>query len=369
MKEKLVYVLGVRGFPNVQGGIETHSENIYPRISKAGYKIVVLGRAPYLANIVSGAEYQGVTMKKLWSPTSTGIEAFVHTFIGVLYSIIKRPSILHIHAIGPAFFTPLARLFGLKVVVTHHGFDYEREKWGRLPKLLLRAGEYLALKFANKVIAVSDIAATQLQQAYDRKDVVAISNGVDNKGQVPDESLLTQFGLEKHKYFLSVSRVVEEKRQIDLIRAFTLANIRDYPLVIVGSGGGGPYYNIVSEAAEKISGVKMLGQLSGQTLISLYHYAGAFVHASSIEGNPIVLLEAMSFGLPIITSNIPANKEINLAPEEYFSLGDIQQLSDRMLAESKKTFARDMDKVNRIKNEFSWDVKAKETVAVYDQIT
>jgi len=63
------------------------------------------------------------------------LEAFLHTFIGIFAALRYNPDILHIQAIGPGIFTPMARLLGMKVIVTSHGSDYMKLKWGKSAKL------------------------------------------------------------------------------------------------------------------------------------------------------------------------------------------------------------------------------------------
>src|SRR5664280_2300003 len=120
-------MLGLRGFPNVQGGVETHAEHLCPLLVEMGCDVTVLVRSPY-HSIEIGSEWKGVKFVTLWAPKSKGLEAILHSFLGVLYAAIKRPDILHIQAIGPAIMTLPARLLGLRVVVTHHGPDYDRQK-------------------------------------------------------------------------------------------------------------------------------------------------------------------------------------------------------------------------------------------------
>src|ERR1022692_2879905 len=132
-------VLGIRGMPNIQGGVETHAEQLYLRLAALGCKVEALVRTPFVPR---GQRSLGpIRIRRLWAPQRAGVEALVHSVIGVLYAGFARPDILHIHGIGPAIVTPIARLLGLRVVVTHHGRDYEREKWGAFARWVLRLGE------------------------------------------------------------------------------------------------------------------------------------------------------------------------------------------------------------------------------------
>src|SRR3546814_710463 len=161
-----IHVTGLRGIPGVMGGIESHCEELLPRIKarNADLDITVLCRAPY----VDGERrvHRGIALAPLPSPRSKSLEAIVATFIAILYAWIRGAQIIHIHAIGPALLCPLARILGLHVIVTHHGADYERAKWGAFAKLTLRLGERSALIWAHRVIAVSPSLASQLTMLF-----------------------------------------------------------------------------------------------------------------------------------------------------------------------------------------------------------
>jgi glycosyltransferase involved in cell wall biosynthesis len=326
-----VMMLGLRGFPNVQGGVEVHAQNLAPLLANIGCEVEVIVRSPY-QNPLTEKIWDGVNFTKIWSPKSKGLEAVLHTFIGVMYAAIKRPDVLHIHAIGPALMTPLARLLGLRVVVTHHGPDYKRQKWGRFARSVLKLGEWCGMRFSNGRIVISDVIRKLVMDKYHAKSEL-IYNGVNIPVQGAHESTLEQLGLKKGRYVLMVTRLVPEKRHLDLIQAFLLANIPDYKLVIVGKSDHPDHYvqQLLKIAAEQPN-VIMAGFHSGETLHALYTYAGIFVLPSSHEGLSISLLEALSYGVPVIASDIPANTELGLSEASYFPIGDVEKLADRIRA-------------------------------------
>ena len=152
-----VMVLGVRGMLNLQGGIETHAEQLYDRLVRLGWDVEVLVRTPYVSK--QRRAHGVIRVRRLWSPQASGLEPLIHSLLGVIYAAVARPDLLHIHAIGPAIVAPLARLLGLRVIVTHHGPDYERDKWGRFARLVLRAGEHVGMRCAHARIAVGRLLA------------------------------------------------------------------------------------------------------------------------------------------------------------------------------------------------------------------
>lgn len=320
-----VMMLGLRGFPNVQGGVEKHTEQLCLLLVEMGCDVTVVTRSLYQSPEI-GAEWHGIKFVSLWNPKSKGIEAMIHTFLGVLYASIKRPDILHIQAIGPAFMTPLARLLGLRVVVTHHGQDYERQKWGAFARFVLQLGERWGMRYSNERIVISKVIADLIRGKHGMESVL-IPNGVKVPSFPSSTETLDKFNLIRGHYVLLVSRLVPEKRHLDLIAAFKLANLPDWKLVLVGEADHPDTYQreVLQKAAE--NGVIMTGIQQGLALQELFAHAGLFVLPSSHEGLPIVLLEALSFGLPVLASDIPANLEIGLTAEHYFPLGNIEMLA------------------------------------------
>ena len=286
-----IMMLGLRGFPNVQGGVETHAEHLTPLLKNLDCSVEVLVRSPYQDKNI-GNYWKGVKLTSLWAPKSKWLEAIIHTFIGVLYAAVKRPDVLHIHAVGPALLTPLARLLGLKVIVTHHGPDYDRQKWGKVAKCTLRVGEWFGMRFSNGRIVISKVIQDLVSDKHAMTSEI-IFNGVVMPNLNAPVSHLDQFGLQKSKYILIVCRLVPEKRHLDLIQAFNQANIEGYKLAIVGSAEHLDDYVIqVSKAASLNKNIVMTGYQTGDVLKSLYEHAALFVLPSSHEGLSISLLEA-----------------------------------------------------------------------------
>lgn len=321
-------MLGLRGFPNVQGGVETHAEHLCPRLAGMGCEVTVLVRAPYQPK-ETGREWQGVKFVSLWAPKSKGLEAIVHTFLGTLYAAVKRPDILHIQAIGPAIMTLPARLLGLRVVVTHHGPDYDRQKWGRFARFVLQLGERWGMRCSNARIVISRVIAELVRSKHARESAL-IPNGVALGPLPKSAAALERFGLQRRRYVLLVSRLVPEKRHLDLIEAFQAARLTGWKLVIVGGADHPDDYQRAVIACAQDAGVVMTGFQSGVALQELYAHAGLFVLPSSHEGMPIAMLEALSYGLPVVASDIPANLEVGLEPDHYFPLGDCARLAERI---------------------------------------
>ncbi len=376
-------MLGTRGFPNVQGGVEAHCEHLYPRLANSDCDVTVFTRKPYVNLKIH--KYKGVNLIPLSCPKNKFLEAFLHTFIGIVVIRKFSPDILHIHAIGPSLFIPLARLLGLKVVMTHHGPDYKRKKWGKLAKFVLKLGERLGCKWANCIITISGTVSDHVRKKYER-DVTIISNGVTMPEILQSNNSLKEYGLDKGKYLLSVGRLVPEKGFHDLIGSFNqlltcnsksqyLNNqfpTQDWKLVIVGDSDHEDKYSLqLKEKAYRTKNIIMTGFLTGEPLHELYSHAGLFVLPSYYEGLPIVLLEAMSYGLSCIASDIPANKDVGLLAEDrFFKAGDINGLAKKINEFVVKPLSEEEEEtqLNGINEKYNWDKIAQKTMKVYESI-
>lgn len=358
---------GLRGFPGVQGGVEAHAENLCPMLREMGCEVTVLTRSGYQPADV-GAAWHGVRFVRLWAPRHKHLEALVHTLLAVLYAgIVARPDVLHLQAIGPGLWTLLARAFGLRVVVTHHGPDYERQKWGPLARLVLRMGERATARWAHEVIVISKHIQDAVASRHGRRGAL-IRNGLTVPADDAGLGAGMPFGLVPGRYVLMVSRLVPEKRHHDLIQAFRQARLPGWKLVLVGGADHhDAYAQSVEDAVHGDAAIVCTGFQTGRALQALYAQAGMFVLPSSHEGLPIVILEALSHGIPVLASDIPANLEVGLPGECYFELGDTAQLAQRLGAQARLHEGRSARQARQqwAVDHFDWQRSARATLAVY----
>ncbi|GEP10510.1 glycosyltransferase family 4 protein [Methylobacterium gnaphalii] len=364
-----VMMLGLRGLPRLQGGVERHVEELASRLARAGCSVEILARQPYVER-KGPHRWSGLLVMPLPAPRVRSLEAVVHTFVGVIHAARRGPDILHIHAVGPSLLVPVARALGLRVVVTHHGFDYDRAKWGRVAKTALRLGEWAGMRFADRRIAVSHAIAGTMTERYG-VPVATVPNGVTPQARPTSTGALERFGLTPGRYVVIVSRLVPEKRHFDLIEAFAQGAPEGWQLAIVGAADHEDTYSrLVLSAAEATPGVVATGFQSGLALRELRAHAGLFVLPSSHEGLPIALLEALADGLPVIASDIPANREVGLPEECYVPVGDIPALAAaiarscaRPLTEAERDAAR-----ARVSHAYDWDTIAGEIRRIYESL-
>jgi glycosyltransferase involved in cell wall biosynthesis len=360
-----IHVTGLRGIPGVMGGVESHCQELLPRIKAKNpdLDISVLCRAPYVEG--DRREYRNLRLVPLPSPRHRSLEAIVATFIAILYAFAKRARAIHIHAIGPALLAPLARILGLKVIVTHHGADYERAKWGAFARLVLRLGERSSLIWAHRVIAVSPSIASGLKRLFPSQahKVVYIPNGAPRlpSGTEKPEAVLDRMGLARGDFILTVGRLVPEKGFHYLVDAFeACATAPARKLVIAGGADHESDYAraLLDRAGDR---VVFAGILPHEVLKALYDNCALFVLPSYHEGLPIAALEAASCSAPMLLSDIPANRDIGLGDAHYFPVGDVSRLA-RMLEGPFQILASDADAVRR---RFDWERSAMSTARIY----
>jgi glycosyltransferase involved in cell wall biosynthesis len=365
-----IMVLGLRGVIDVQGGIETHARRLYPLLARLGLNIEIIQRSPYFPRERRRPEWRGIKLTYLWSPRTRIVETAVHTLLGILYAAIKRPDVLHLHAVGPGLLAPLARLLGLRVVMTHHAADYDREKWAPMAKALLRAGERLGVGFAHHPIVVSPVLKQAMQTRYGI-GATLIPNGAPIVTRALTQRALARFDLAPRRYVLCVARLDRGKRQHDLIAAFQSASLPGWKLAIVGEiEHGDRYCDEIKALAAGDPAIVLTGYQSGTALHELYSHAGLFVLPSASEGHPIALLEAAVYDLPLLASAIPANLALPLPRERYFPVGDTQALARQLVAMTAAPVpAAEARAVHAaIRASYSWRKAAELTDSVYRDV-
>ncbi|MBR6020967.1 MAG: glycosyltransferase family 4 protein [Kiritimatiellae bacterium] len=357
-----VLVTGTRGIPGVMGGVETHCEELMPRLVARGADVTVVRRTTYVADGLR--EWHGVKLADVRSPKSKSLEALLHTIRSVWMAKRLGVDLVHIHAVGPGLLVPLAKLLGLRVVFTHHGFDYDRAKWGGPARLALRLGERLAVRHADEVIAISNVIENVLRKKHGRTDCRIIPNGAPDGTRLPPErerEILAAWGLEPGGYFFAPCRFVPEKNLHHLVEAWESAAPIRSRLVLAGTADfEDPYSRSLFKRA-KNAGVILPGFVRGESLKALWGGAKAFFLASSHEGLPVALLEAMAYGVPAWVSDIPANREVALGDSRYFRVGDVAFLRDTMRALDSAPFTR----VDYDLRPYDWDRLADATFEAY----
>lgn len=303
--------IGQKGIPMTFGGVEKHVEMISTGLAARGHRVFVYTRPWYTP--ASKKNYKGVRLISKHSVRTKNFDAITHTLLCTLDAMKRKPDIIHYHGVGPALLAWIPRLFRpeIKIVVTFHSIDRLHQKWGGFARFMLRIGEWAAVKFSNETITVSKTLQLYCKKAYNA-DTIYIPNGVDSVVKADADLITEKWGLKKDSYFLFMSRLVKHKGVHYLIDAYKKLRT-DKKLVIAGAGAfTDDYVQFLKKKAGHSPNIIFTGNVEGGSEIwrELFSNAYLFVHPSEYEGLPVVVLEAMSFGTPVLVSDIMENMEI-----------------------------------------------------------
>lgn len=364
-KKKTIYIFGIRGFPKIIGGAEKHCEKLYRRIAKYNFDVRVFRRKPYVVIQSKCYKYRLITFYDYWTLKNKYFEVIIHSFLSTLKCIIDRPDLVHIHNMGASIFIPLLKITGIKVVATYHSRNYLHKKWGLLAIFLFKIGELFIKTMADKVIYISP----QYKHILPPKKRVFIPNGVSiTKSSHSDKNILTHLHILPDQYILFVGRIEQEKGVHDLINAFKRLKTT-FKLIIAGNANyNGKYLQSILALANGNDKIVLPGYITEEALYQLYTNARLFVLPSHQEGLSIALLEAMSYGLSVLVSDIPANIEIDIKKERFFKCGDINDLKEKMEILLANTISTNEKKkyIFQIKNIYNWEKIAQQTIKVYE---
>ena len=363
------FVTGTRGIPHIMGGIETHCEELFSRLAAKGFDVTVARRPHYFNDGMTA--WKGVKLVDVWTWQKLSFETIIHTFRSINKAKEMGADVVHIHAIGPALLAPYAKMLGMKVVFTHHGPDYDRDKWNLQGKTVLKLGETLGCKYADHVIVISDVIRNLIAKRCGRtENVHLIYNGVPEPDICDYPEYFKELGIKEGKYVLGMCRFVPEKRLHDLVRAFAKVKEKmgdggeDVKLVLAGDADFENAYSRELKHMAHGNGVVLTGRIQGKELHSLLTHALCFSLPSSHEGLPIALLEAMSYHLPVITSSIPANLEVGLNPACYHEVGDV----DALAAKIEDIINQPLQRINYDMSKYNWDVIADQVAKIYNEL-
>ena len=368
-----ILMFGHKRIPSREGGVEIVVEALSTRMAAMGHEVTCCNRGGHHVSgaefdAKTGSEYKGVRLKTLPTIDKKGLAAVSSSFFGALRGTFSNADVVHIHAEGPAFMCFLPRLLGKRVVVTVHGLDWQREKWKQgFGAKYIRLGEKMAVRFADEIIVLSRNVQEYFRNTYGR-ETTWIPNGIERPEIVPAEEITAQFGLEKDGYILFLGRLVPEKGIHYLIQAFKEVKT-DKKLVIAGGvSDSSDYAEDLREAAAGDDRILFTGFVQGRVLAELYSNAYLYVQPSDVEGMPLTLLEAMSYGSCCLVSDIPECTEVVRDKALTFPKGNVDALGTQLqtLCDQPETVAqyKNMSR-DYICERFNWDEITEKTLELY----
>lgn len=367
-----IAMLGHKRIPSREGGIEIVVEELATRMAELGNKVTCYNRS---GHHVSGKEfdtdvsreYKGVRLKKVWTVNGKGLAAMTSSMCAAVCAAFGRYDVVHFHAEGPCAMLWLPKLFGKRCIATIHGLDYQRAKWGKFASAYIMAGEKCAVKYADEIIVLSRGVQEYFRKTYGR-ETKFIPNGVTKPLIRKADLIQKKYELEKDGYILYLGRLVPEKGIRYLIEAYRKTNTEKRLVIAGGSSDTESYMEELKKAADGDERILFTGFVQGEMLDELYSNAYLYVLPSDLEGMPLSLLEAMSYGNCCLVSDIPECTEVVEDRALTFRKGDVEDLKDKlqMLCDDGSMVQRYRQAAaDYICGKYSWDEVVRQTLELY----
>lgn len=373
MKNNLnIVMLGQKRIPSREGGVEIVVEELSTRMAKMGHSVTCLNRnghhisgKQYDGQVLN--EYKGVALKTVPTVNKKGLAAMTASFTGAFYAAFGKYDVVHFHAEGPCAMLWLPKLFGKRCIATIHGLDHKRAKWGKLASAYIMLGEKVAAKYADSIIVLSRAVQEYFRNIYGR-ETVFIPNGV-NKPQIVSPDLITrEYNLQKEGYILYLGRLVPEKGIKYLIEAFKQVHTNKRLVIAGGASDTDEYAKELVELAQEDKRIIFTGFVQGRKLEELYSNAYLYVLPSDLEGMPLSLLEAMSYGNCCIVSDIPECLDVVRNNGIVFKKGNVLELAEKLqdvCDYPEKVMRYKENSAQYVCNKYNWDDVVKKTLELY----
>lgn len=373
-KSKLkIVMVGQKTMPAIdssRGGVEVVVEEIATRMAEYGAEVTCFNRRGCDNGGLS--EYKGVKLVNVLTIRKKGLAAASSSFFASIKAAFGRFDVIHYHAEGPCAMMWIPKLFGKKCVCTIHGLDHQRsEKWSRFARWYIRHGEKVAVKYADAIIVLTKAAQEYFQRTYGRKTVL-IPNGVNKQiNDIGDDLIGEKFNLHKGEYILFLGRLVPEKGIQYLVDAY-LKLKTDKKLVIAGDASDtDDFVQRLHEKTDGNSKIVYTGFINGKPKEQLYANAYVYVLPSDLEGMPLTLLEAMSFGNCCVVSSIKECTEVVDDKAVVFKQSDAEDLREKLQElcdDEKKVEELKAESADYICRKYNWDNVVERTIKLYREV-
>lgn len=373
-EEMKIAMLGHKRIPSREGGVEIVVEELSTRMVRQGHAVTCYNRR---GHHVSGKEfdgarsreYQGVTVKTVPTLNKKGLAAMTASVSGAICAAFGKYDVVHFHAEGPCAMLWLPKIFGKRCIATIHGLDHQRAKWGKFARAYIMAGERTAVKWADEIIVLSQGVQEYFRSTYGR-ETRFIPNGVNRPEMVPAQKITEDFGLSKDGYVLFLGRIVPEKGLRYLIEAFQGVSTEKKLVIAGGASDTQDFVEELKALAKKDSRILFTGFVQGQLLEELYSNAYLYTLPSDLEGMPLSLLEAMSYGNCCLVSDIAECVEVVEENAAVFQKGNAEDLRSKLqflcnhreVVEGYRKNAQEY-----ICQKYNWDAVTQETLKLYSK--
>lgn len=364
-----VGVIGHKQVPSYDGGIEAVLTEMLPVIDQENFKITLYNRWTTFykpSEWFKKENYQGCKIIRIPTFKNSFLNALVYSILASIHAMFCSYDIVHYHAEGPSAMSFLPKLTRKKIVVTNHGLDWARGKWGGFASKYLKFGEKMSAKTADALIVLSDTILQYFSTEYG-KEAVKIENGINTKEPKPADIIVDKFGLETNSYFLALGRIVEEKGFHYLIEAYKNLDT-DIKLVIAGAITSSEYCQQLIAASRDCPNIIFADFADGDTKRELFSNCFAYIIPSDLEGMSISLLEALGYGCKVIASDIDDNRNICDDKISFFAHGNAESLFNVMKTVNPLSAEEKKEQMKFIQDNYNWKNIAKKTENVYKKV-
>lgn len=365
-----IAMLGHKRIPSREGGVEIVVEELSTRLAKKGHIVDVYNRK---GNNVSDKniktkkikEYKGVNIKTVFTINKKGLDALIYSFFASIRVLFGKYDCIHYHAEGSCAMLWIPHLFRKRTVVTIHGLDWQRSKWGGFATKYIKFGENMAAKYADEIIVLSKGVQEYFKKTYNR-ETNFIENGV-NKPTIKEPNIIKEkYNLKKDDYILYLARIVPEKRLDLLIDAFKKTNTNKKLVIAGGASHTNDFYNEIKQKASEDSRIIMTGFVQGEELQELFSNTYLYCLPSDVEGMPISLLEAMSYGKNCLVSDIEENTQVCGKYGMTFKKSDLNDLVEKLnLCLDGLKRKNEQEISDYILERYNWDEVVSKTEKLY----
>lgn len=365
-----IAMLGHKRIPSREGGVEIVVEELSTRLVQKGHTVDVYNRK---GNNVSDKniktkkikEYKGVNIKTVFTINKKGLDALIYSFFASIRVLFGKYDCIHYHAEGSCAMLWIPHLFRKRTVVTIHGLDWQRSKWGGFATKYIKFGEKMAAKYADEIIVLSKGVQEYFKKTYNR-ETNFIENGV-NKPIVKEPNIIKEkYNLENDDYILYLARIVPEKRLDLLIDAFKKTNTSKKLVIAGGASHTNDFYNEIKQKASEDSRIIMTGFVQGEELQELFSNTYLYCLPSDVEGMPISLLEAMSYGKNCLVSDIEENTQVCGKYGVTFKKSDLNDLVEKLnLCLDGLNRKNEQEISDYILEKYNWDEVVDKTEKLY----
>lgn len=369
-----IAMYGHKRVPSREGGVEIVVEELSTRMVRKGNQVTCFnrgGKGVNSENFQKKYDYKGIHIKTVPTIDKKGLAAVSSSFFASIVTALGKSEIVHIHAEGPAFFAWIPKLFCKKIVVTVHGLDWQREKWkGGFASWFIRKGEEHAVRYADEIIVLSKNVEQYFWEKYNR-NTRFIPNGVNRPEIKEADQIQKQFGLKKNEYLLFLGRLVPEKGLTYLLEAFSKVDTNLKLVIAGGSSDTDEFERKLKAKAQKDSRIIFTGFVQGELLEELYSNAYIYVLPSDLEGMPLSLLEAMSYGNCCLVSDIKELIEVVEDRAVTFPKGNVVVLTEKLqylCNHPEKVEIYKKDAADFICEKYDWNLVTDETLQLYKEI-